>query len=111
MKDTIIVILCLVLVVFMAGKLYSIDHPATAVPEKPVIEEPARINGKWLIITGNSKIIPPKIVYTTSYYISDGILWYKDQKTGLELPYSGDFQVLPDDNRNLEDYGVYDLDK
>lgn len=74
------------------------------------VEEPQRITGKWQIVLYQPGIFPPKIVKTDSYYIRDKVLWYQDEDTGEDIPVIGDCIALPDDGRDLEAYGVYDVE-
>jgi hypothetical protein len=77
---------------------------------KPEIEQPARITGKWQIILFQSGMIPPRVIKTSSYFVKDKIIWYADEVTGQELPLPTEAMIIPDDQRNLEQYGVFDIE-
>lgn len=80
--------------------------------DKPevTVEEPQKINGKWQIILYHANIVPTKIIKTSCYFVRDKIIWYLDASTGDELPLPEGAMIIPDDDRNLEDYGVYDIE-
>jgi hypothetical protein len=77
---------------------------------KPEIEEPVKLVGDWQIILFQAGIVPTKIIKTNSFFVKDKVVWYQDESTGDELPLPEGSMVLPDDGRDLEQYGVYDID-
>lgn len=111
-KKSLLVSFCIIvamLLVLMMDKQYQLENRIVQ-QARPQVEEPQRIQGKWQIIMYRSGIFPPKIIKTDCYYVKDKIIWYRDMATGEELPLPEGDQIIPDDGRDLEQYGVYKLD-
>lgn len=75
------------------------------------VEEPQKMTGKWQIIMFRSGIFPPRVIKTDCYYVKDKTIWYRDMTTGAELPLPEGDQIVPDDGRDLEQYGVYKIEQ
>lgn len=71
------------------------------------VEKPHKVIGKWQIVLFNAGIIPTKTIKTSCFYVKEKVVWYADPLTGDELPLPEEAMVIPDDGRELEQYGVY----
>jgi hypothetical protein len=115
MKFTFKTYISVLLISLLVIALVNIVKQQTIVEERlnkyqqAAIEEPKEIKGKWQIIMFQGRLFPPPIIKTSCYYAKDKMLWYKDEVTGEELPVPADAMILPDDGRDLEAYGVYDI--
>lgn len=109
-KILISIVLCVILIALL-GIMDKQTQLKEKLDDKPkvVIEEPQRITGKWQILLFKSGIFPPKIIKTNYFYSKDKIIWYADPLTGVELPLPEGDMIVPDDGRDLEQYGVYKI--
>jgi hypothetical protein len=103
--------LCVILIALADLELKQTQY-MDRLNDKPqvTVEEPQMITGRWQIILYNSRIFPPKVIKTSSYYVKDKVIWYKDEVTQDELPMPDGGMLIPDDGRDLETYGVYDVE-
>lgn len=77
---------------------------------KPEIEEPVKITGKFQIILFQASMIPSRAIKTSSFFVKEKIIGYADHITAQDLPLQEGAMIIPDDDRDIEQYGVFDVE-